>query len=79
MKKIKKVNGVAGVVSLVTGILGMLTFPLVFSTTAIISGAIGLSKNQKFSVAGLVLGIIGWVFGFVAFLVAWFSLIALLG
>jgi len=68
-KPIKK-SGACGVVSLVTGILGLITLPLVFSTTAIITGAVAMAKKEKFGLAGLVMGIIGWTFGFIAFYIA---------
>lgn len=55
-----KENNTFGKVSLILGIIGTILFPLVLSTLAIIFGAIGMNKGQKYSQAGLILGIIGW-------------------
>lgn len=56
-KELKK--GTMGTASLVCGILGLFLVPGVLSTLAIIFGAIGRNRNEKYSTAGIVLGIIG--------------------
>lgn len=62
MKKQQELQkGGFGTSSLVLGIIGLIIFPVIFSTLAIIFGAIGLHKDQKFAKAGLILGIVGWV------------------
>jgi len=62
MKEIKSkevlIKGGMGTTSLVCGIVGIFLFGIVLGPLAIIFGGVGISKKQKYSVAGLVLGII---------------------
>ena len=61
MKKQEQNQGGFGTASLVLGIMGLIIFPIFFSTLAIIFGAIGMGKNQKYSKEGFTLGIFGLV------------------
>jgi len=67
-KVIEKKDNTFGIVGLITGILGMLTLPLLFSTLAIIFSAVGLGKKQKYSMAGMIIGVAGWAYGFYKFI-----------
>lgn len=63
-------NDTLGIVSLVTGIVGLVTmccYGLGFipGVVAIICGAMAKSRNQRFAVAGLIMGIIAVVISFV--------------
>jgi len=60
-KKKELESGSYGTASLVTGIIGLIFLPIIFSPLAVIFGAIGIGKEQKFSKAGLTLGIMGCV------------------
>jgi len=62
-KQIELHKGSMGTSALVCGILGMFLIPVVLSVLAIIFGAIGINRNEKYAKAGLILGIIGFVFG----------------
>lgn len=68
-KKVKISNeenkkGVYGIVSLATAGIGLLFVPLLFGSLAIIFGSIGLYKKDKFSLAGLIIGIVVFLIGF---------------
>lgn len=52
-----------GVSSLVLGIIGLFIAGIPLGLLAIIFGAIGMSRKQRFSKAGFVLGIIDVVLG----------------
>ncbi len=64
--KQSKSNGF-GVTSMVTALVGLFIFDILLGTTlgiiAIVFGAIGLSKKQKYSIVGLTIGIINCVIG----------------
>ena len=70
MKKQNKKWGTLSVLSLTTGIMGLVAVPFLFSTTAVITGAIAVSKKQKGAWAGLICGLVGWVAGLIAFYIA---------
>lgn len=55
-QEIKESNGY-GVSALILGIIGLYFFSFVLGTLAIIFGAIGMKNRQKYSKAGLILGI----------------------
>lgn len=65
MKQKEDSNGF-GIASLVLGICGLLFLGIILGPLAIIFGAIGISSNQKYSKAGLVLGIIDTVISVIA-------------
>jgi len=62
---VSKSNGF-GVTGLVLGLVGLVIFPPFFGVLAIIFSSIGLSKDQKYSKAGLVLGIVDLLWMIVA-------------
>lgn len=79
-QKNELVKGKFGTSSLILGLIGLFICPFILSILGIIFGAIGMCKNQKYSVAGLILSIIGIFWGFVlvtlwlVFLVAFTSM-----
>jgi len=80
-KKDRKRAGGFGLAAYVCGIIGLFIFPFILSTLAIIFGAIGMSRHQKFAVAGLVLGMVGWalmLFMFMITIAAFWGNIAVL-
>jgi len=69
----KKV-GTLSTISLITGIIGILVVPILFSTTALICGAVALNKKEKYAMIGFILGILGtlwWVVGLIIFLISY--------
>jgi len=58
-------SGGFGTTALVCGLVGIFLFGIVLGPLAIIFGGIGISKKQKYSVAGLVLGIISIISYFI--------------
>ena len=66
MKELNK--GSMGTASLVLGILGFFLFPFVLSVLAIIFGAVGMNRNERHAKAGLILGIAGFIWGFLMIL-----------
>lgn len=68
MRKNKQEWGGFSAGGLALSTMGFIAFPLVFSSLGIVFSAIALGKNQKGSIAGLVLGGLGWIFGVVYFL-----------
>ena len=79
MKQKELHKGGMGTASLVCGIVGLLIAPFILSTLAIIFGAIGINRNEKYAKAGLILGIIGWVIMFIVFVFLWAVFMAFLG
>ncbi|MCW3122591.1 MAG: hypothetical protein JWQ38_2083 [Flavipsychrobacter sp.] len=74
MSPAKHNGNTVGILSLVFGILGVVGvfvagFGLLFSTAAIVLGAIGLSHHEQFSLAGLILGILGFILSLIVILV----------
>ena len=66
----KELNkGSFGTAALVCGICGLLFLPIILSTLAIIFGAIAINKQEKYGKAGLILGVIGWAWMVIAFVV----------
>ncbi len=63
-------SGGFGTASLILGIIGIFLFPFLFSTLAIIFGAIAIGRNEKYAKIGLGLGIMGWVLMVVMFFLA---------
>lgn len=68
-KKVKISNeenkkGVYGIVSLATAGMGVLFVPLLFGSIATIFGAVGMYRKEKFSLAGLIIGIVVFLIGF---------------
>lgn len=56
----QKVKGGFGTASLVLGIISLVICGIPLGILAVIFGAIGINKNQKYSLAGLILGLIGF-------------------
>ena len=61
----KEEDSTFGIVGLVCGIISLLIVPLLFASLGIIFSSIGLNKKQKFSKAGLIISIIGFLVGFI--------------
>ncbi len=57
-----------GVAALVIGIVGLVFMPVILGILAVIFGAIGMNKEQKYAKAGFILGIIDIVWFFIAML-----------
>lgn len=53
-----------GITGLVLGLVGLVILPPFFGVLAIIFSSIGMAKHQKYSKAGLILGIVDllWMF-----------------
>ena len=64
MKKKQKVNGGFGTTALVMGILALCVFPPIFGVLAIVFGVLGENRNQKYAIAGVIMGCISLVFMF---------------
>jgi len=75
----EKKKGGFGIASLVLGILGLFVGGIPLGILAIIFGAVGLSKNQKFSLAGLILGIIDFVVGLIIVIAMGIAMFGMLG
>jgi len=56
-----KKDNTLGTISLVSGIVGLIILPIVFSTLAIILGAIGSRDKQKYAKEGFLLGTVGLI------------------
>ncbi len=61
----KKESNGFGITALACGIVGFFVFQIVLGVLAIIFGAIGMGKEQKYATAGLVWGIVDVVFFFI--------------
>jgi len=61
-KEIELVKGSMGTASLVCGIISFFIFPGILSILAIIFGAIGMNRNEKYAKTGVILGIITLTF-----------------
>ena len=48
---------------LVCGVLSLIIFPIIFGIVAIILGAIGRDRGEKYSEASIILGVLGIVLG----------------
>jgi spore maturation protein SpmB len=67
--KLKKRAGGWSITSLVLGIISIPIGSILFGILAIIFGAIGLKKQQRFSLAGIILGVVGVIVWAVAILI----------
>ena len=64
-------NDTNGLLSMIFGIIGLFpVYGLIFSIPAIILGAIGLKHDERFSLAGLILGIAGVVISIFTIVIA---------
>ena len=77
--EVKLEKGSYGTASLFLGIIGLFLFPLALSTLAIIFGAVGIGKKQRYAKAGLILGIIGVVFAIILIVFFMSLFMAMLG
>ena len=71
IKEKQKVKGSMGTSSLVCGLVGLFLFPFPLSILAVIFGAIGRGRNEKYANAGLTIGIIS--------VTAWLLIVAMIG
>jgi len=58
-------NNSFGITALVLGICGIFFLPILLGILAIIFGSIGISRNQKYAKAGLILGILDLIIGII--------------
>ena len=65
---VRRKNDTLGILSLIFGIVGIAGISgggVLLSIAAIVLGAIGLGRNERFSLAGLILGIVGLILSIV--------------